>query len=290
MNDDTTEIKLRTPSIPQNGVMLSVDVEDYFMSPETIAFADWPKFESAIHRGMEKTLALFDRFGAKATFFFVAWLADRYPELVRWTVERGHEIGSHSYTHNYIHQMEPREFEATLEKSLAILQPLAGEQPIIGFRAPAFSLDRKKEWQFSILKKRGFRYDSSIIPVQTYLYGDRTAPRHPYWIGDLFEIPPATIEIAGWRQPVGGGGTLRLYPAWFTTWARRRYQAEGYPPVIYLHPWELVPDHPPIPLPFKQRFMHYAGIRSMESKLAKLLQSNHTLTLGDYWRRVMDDQ
>lgn len=96
---------VKTKSIPSprlnNAVCLTVDVEDYFMSPETIRFEDWPAFQSFIHIGMERCLALFDEYNAHATFFFVGWLAERYPEIVQWTVERGHEIGTHTYNHTF---------------------------------------------------------------------------------------------------------------------------------------------------------------------------------------------
>jgi peptidoglycan/xylan/chitin deacetylase (PgdA/CDA1 family) len=107
-----------------------------------------------------------DEFNAKATFFFVAWVAERYPELVQWTHGHGHEIGTHTYNHTFVYQLDQKTFAESLKKSLDILQPLTPHK-IIGHRAPAFSLQRGKKWQFDALKDHGIEYDSSINPHQT---------------------------------------------------------------------------------------------------------------------------
>ena len=284
--NDITEKKLITPLELKKCIALSVDVEDYFMSPECIPFEDWPRFMPAIHEGMDRLLDLLKQYNAKATFFFVGWLAERFPELVQKTAAEGHEIGSHSFTHKFVHLMDQKEFTESVKHSLDILRAILPGQEIIGFRAPAFSLETKKSWQFAILHDHGIRYDSSIIPYQNYLYGDATAPRHPYWIDYILEIPPATIKILGKKIPVGGGGTLRIFPSWFTAFARKRYQEEGFPPVIYIHPWEMVPDHPPLELPFKQRWMHYAGLKGLAGKLESILMANRVITMGEYWKAV----
>ncbi|MEI8571680.1 polysaccharide deacetylase family protein [Methylomonas sp. LW13] len=46
-------------------------------------------------------LDLLDRFGAKATFFCIADKAQRYPDLCRDIVKRGHAVENHSMHHQY---------------------------------------------------------------------------------------------------------------------------------------------------------------------------------------------
>jgi peptidoglycan-N-acetylglucosamine deacetylase len=46
-----------------------------------------------------KLLDLLDEHGARATFFLIGERAERYPHLVREIVERGHEVGNHTYHH-----------------------------------------------------------------------------------------------------------------------------------------------------------------------------------------------
>ncbi|MEW6235367.1 MAG: polysaccharide deacetylase family protein [Candidatus Omnitrophota bacterium] len=264
-------------------VVMTVDVEDYYMSPESVPFETWPSYPSAIHEGMERCWSLLEEYGAKATFFFVGWLAERYPELVAQTAEKGHEIATHTYNHDFVSSLDGSRFAASVRRSLEILRSLVPSQSITGCRAPAFSLERAKTWQFDILRENGILYDSSINPHQTYLYGDRSAPRHPYEWRGVVEMPPAAVEIAGARFPAGGGGTLRILPSFYLSWARLRYQAEGFPPVIYIHPWEFVPNHPPLDLPWKQRLIHRIGLYSVEKKTRAILESNRILTMREYY-------
>ena len=282
-----SEGRIPFPGDSSNAAVFTVDVEDYFMSPECVSFQDWAAYPSAIHLGMERCLNLLDEYGAHGTFFFVGWLAERYPEIVEWTIEKGHEIATHTYDHTYVHQLDERAFASSIDRSMAILRSLAPSQAIIGHRAPAFSLDRSQKWPFEILRERGILYDSSLNPQQNYLYGDRTAPRHPYPLHGLIEIPPAVVEWCGKRFPVGGGGALRILPEWYLTRARARYQSEGYPPVIYVHPWEFVPEHPPIRLPFKLRAIHWTGIKSVEKKVRSILENNHILTMKAYYQQLV---
>lgn len=268
--------------------MFSVDVEDYYMSPETIPFEDWPQYPPAIEEGMRRCLDLLDEFHAKATFFFVGWLAERHPRTVEWTAGRGHEIGTHTHTHHYVNEMDEARFEESVARSLKVLREIVPAAEIIGHRAPAFSLSRSKRWQFEVLKRHGIRYDSSINPHQTYLYGDRNAPLRPHRLHGLIEIPPAAIRLFGRNWPVGGGGTLRILPSLWQRFARARAQASGWPPVIYMHPWEFLRDHPPLNLPFKQRMIHHWGLRTVEPKLRSFFRSNQILTMRQYHDLLAD--
>lgn len=260
-------------------VVLTVDVEDYFMSPETIRPEQWPSYSPRIRESMAVTLDLLDQYGARATFFFLGWVADRFGDLVLETANRGHEIGTHLYDHRFAYDQSPDEFRRGLERSLEVLHRV-GAPTVVSHRAPGFSLSRDSDSQFRFLADAGIKYDSSINPHKTYLYGDESAPRFPYRIGRILEWPPATIRIAGRVLPVGGGGTLRMLPSWYSGWARRRYLTEGWPPLIYFHPWELDPSPPWIQLPVRQRLIHNLGLRGVGRKIARLLRDHRTLTLA----------
>jgi polysaccharide deacetylase family protein (PEP-CTERM system associated) len=286
---NTSSPYIPPPKCIEPTVAFSVDVEDYFMSPESIPFEDWKHYPSAIHEGMQNCLALLKEFNAKATFFYVGWLAERYPEIVKWAVDAGHEIGTHTYTHKFIHEMDEPEFDASIKKSLEVIQAAAPNSQIAGHRAPAFSLDRNKPWQFEVLQKYGITYDSSITPHSTYLYGDHAAPRFPYYLHNMLEIPPSVIDVFGKRFPVGGGGTLRILPDWYLRWVRKRFLREGYPLVIYMHPWEFVPNHPPLRLPFKQQRIHYTGLKSVSHKLRRLFSDYKSITMREYVNLLQKD-
>src|SRR5205085_566052 len=89
-------------SIGTHAHILSVDVEDYF---QVEAFAsqvkreDWQRYACRVEANTMRLLDLFDRHNAKATFFFLGWVAERYPQLVREAHARGHEVACHSYWH-----------------------------------------------------------------------------------------------------------------------------------------------------------------------------------------------
>ena len=54
----------------------------------------------------QSLLDLLDRAGVRATFFIVGWIAERYPRLVDAVRDAGHEIGSHSYRHQRVYELD----------------------------------------------------------------------------------------------------------------------------------------------------------------------------------------
>jgi polysaccharide deacetylase family protein (PEP-CTERM system associated) len=266
-------------------IILTVDVEDYYMSPESIPESEWEGYEDRIEIGMERLLELLAATGHAATFFFLGWIAERHPELVRRTAEAGHEIATHTWDHRSVYRLEPDEFRESLRRSLEILEQASG-QKVVSHRAPEFSLRRDQQWMWDVLAEEGIRYDSSVNPVVTYLYGERGAPRTPYSIPatphPVVEVPPSAIEALGKRLPVPGGGILRALPLAYTHWAIRRYVREGHPAVVYVHPWEFDPDHPRPGLRGKEKWIHNIGVAGTFRKLKSILERYETVKFGEY--------
>ena len=74
---------------------LSVDVEDWFQvlnMQRVIDRASWDTFALRCGNATERLLELFAKHGARATFFFLGWIAERLPELVAAVKAAGHEI------------------------------------------------------------------------------------------------------------------------------------------------------------------------------------------------------
>ncbi len=267
-------------------ILWTVDVEDYYMSPESIPVSTWNEghYEDRVEIGCRKLLDLFATHNLHATWFFLGWVADRHPELVQAVAAQGHEIGTHTYDHRPAHKLSPREYEESLRRSCEALEAVTGKS-VIGHRAPEWSLRRDMQWAFELLSERGFLYDSSVNPIATYLYGEKGAPRHPYLLKEnppLWEIPPASIALAGYGLPVGGGFFLRALPLAYMRRAIRRYNREGHPAIVYIHPWELDREHPLPPLPCKERWIHTWGLGSAERKLRALAAESVSQTLGEY--------
>ena len=71
----------------------------------------------------------------------------------------------------------------------------------------------------------------------------------------------------------GGGVCARLTRESRVEAAIVRSLAEGVPPVLYAHPWEFDPEHPPMPgLSPLQRVVHFAGRRRTEERWARWLK------------------
>ena len=140
----------------------------------------------------------------------------------------------------------PEEFRDDIRRAKARIEDVIGE-PVIGYRAPNFSIGRAQAWAFDILLEEGFRYDSSTYPILHDRYGQASAPRFPYEIwsngtASLMEFPIGTAQVMGMNLPIGGGGYFRLAPLAFVRWGIARVNArEEQPVMFYLHPWEIDP-------------------------------------------------
>ena len=259
----------------------TVDVEDYFMSPEGISDARWSDFPERIEGSVDTLLKLLSEADVRATFFVLGWIAERHPDLVKQIATGGHEVGCHGYWHRAVLDMTPQVFKDDLERSLGLLRELSG-QGVTAFRAPMWSLRTDTLWAFEILAACGIRVDSSIYPVRTYLFGQSDAPRTPYELRGVLEFPPMASRIGWWGVPVGGGFSLRCFPLWATRSALKRSARRNLAGLIYVHPWELDPAGPrDLPVPWKQRLIHNAGIRSTERKVRALLGEFEFGTLGE---------
>jgi polysaccharide deacetylase family protein (PEP-CTERM system associated) len=268
---------------------LTVDVEEHFQAhayERVVDRAAWNRLPSRVVGNTRRLLALFAAHGVRATFFVLGWVAERHPELVREIVAAGHELGSHGHAHQLLYRQTPEDFAADLGRSVHALRAAAGDgAALLGYRAPAFSLTTDTLWALRILREHGFRYDSSLLPVDARAaarpsrlrggkrYGVQGASRFASRVdGGLWEFPVSTVRVAGRTLPVAGGGFLRLLPLALTRGALRRIHAEGQPAIVYLHPWEIDADEPPIAgAPALARFRHRVNVGRTEARLRHLL-------------------
>lgn len=243
--------------------IITIDVEDYFQVEnfaDVVKFSAWDKYESRVVKNTEKLLAQLAKFDTKATFFVLGWVAEKYPALVREIHQAGHEISSHGYAHQLIYTQTEDEFRSDLKRGKTILENIINE-PVLGYRAPSFSITKKSLWAFDILNKEGFRYDSSFSSVR---YGSGGLPEE--------KKSPHKINSRLWEFPVSiGGGYFRLYPYGVTAGLIKRMNKKGHPAIIYLHPWELDPAQPRIKTGALRSFRHYINLEKTKAKLERLL-------------------
>jgi len=257
---------------------LTIDVEDYYMVSafeDVVRFEDWDSYESCVEKNTYRILELLNQKEIRATFFVLGWVAEKYPNLVKEINDGGHEVACHSYKHRLIYSMNPEEFREDTHKAKAILEDIIGS-PVIGYRAPSYSIVKENQWALDILIEEGFLYDSSIFPIHHDRYGIPEAERFKYIIkrnaGSIIEMPMSTLKIFGHNLPVAGGGYFRLFPGWFTSLSIRFINKyEKQPVVFYMHPWEIDANQPRIEGSRLSRFRHYINLKSTFSKLRNLL-------------------
>ena len=260
---------------------MSVDVEDYFMVEAfagSVSRDSWDSFPSRVEMSTRRALDLFDQYDVKGTFFFVGWVARKFPDLVREVHSRGHELACHSYWHRKVYSMTPDEFRQDTRAAVRAIEDAAGVR-VYGYRAPSWSITRECLWALDILAEEGFTYDSSIFPIHHDLYGVPGARRFPYTHQlkngrSLGEFPPTTVRLLGQNLPAAGGGYLRIFPLEYTHWVFRKFQ-EDYRErvVVYFHPWELDPEQPRMREKLKSRLRHYTNLGDMKNRLELLLQT-----------------
>jgi polysaccharide deacetylase family protein (PEP-CTERM system associated) len=256
---------------------MSVDVEDYFQVEalsRVVSRDDWNAIPRRVAANTDRLIDLFAELGAHATFFTLAWVAERHPDLIRRIVAGGHELASHGLDHTRVDRQTPEVFRADLKRSRAVLEDIGGVA-ITGYRAASFSIGARNLWAFDVLEEEGYAYSSSVYPVRHDLYGMPDAPRVPFHPrdGKLLEIPLTTVRRFGRNLPCAGGGYFRLIPYWLSRANLRRVHAVDQSPCIfYLHPWEVDPAQPRVAgLSAKSRFRHYLNLGAMEGRLRRLL-------------------
>lgn len=256
---------------------MTVDVEDYFQVQafaHVVARADWDGFASRVEANTDRVLAQFDAAGVHATFFTLGWVAERHPALVRRIVAAGHELASHGWDHTRADTQDPERFRADVTRTRALLEDTGGV-PVAGYRAATFSIGARNLWAFRVLEEAGYRYSSSINPIQHDLYGMPDAPRVPFRPegGALWEIPMTTVRAFGRNWPCSGGGYFRLLPDMlYRAGLTRVNQTERRPGIFYFHPWEIDPDQPRIAgAGWKSRLRHYTNLSRMAPALDRLL-------------------
>ncbi|MDQ5926431.1 MAG: hypothetical protein QG554_1373, partial [Pseudomonadota bacterium] len=212
---------------------LTIDVEDYF---QVSAFApyirrsEWDKRECRVERNVGRILDMLAEQNTHATFFTLGWIAQRYPHLVRRIAEAGHEVASHGYGHERVSDLTPEDFAQDIRAAKHLLEDLSGAA-VTGYRAPSFSIGQGNLWALDVLQQEGYRYSSSIYPIQHDHYGMPDAPRFAHRIReDLIEVPPTTLRMFNRNLPSSGGGYFRLFPYALSRWMLRQVNQNDQQP------------------------------------------------------------
>jgi polysaccharide deacetylase family protein (PEP-CTERM system associated) len=277
--------------LPTTSHLFTVDVEEYFQVSafEGVVTRDrWPEMPSRLAQSVRPILEQLDRFGVVGTFFTLGWVAKHHPEIVREIASAGHEVASHGFWHRRVTTISPAMFREDLRSSKAALEDVIAA-PVTGYRAPSFSIVPGGEWAFDVLIEEGFRYDSSLFPIRRKGYGYPSAPRFPYEIhrpsGMLMEFPLATATFGPVRLPAAGGGYLRQLPFGLIRRAFSQASRRGESATFYIHPWEVDPEQPRLPVGRLTRLRHYRGLGAVSARIEQLLGMFHFTSIASYMNR-----
>ncbi len=276
---------------------LTFDVEEWFQVEnlkDAVNPSAWEQYASSVDKNVKRILDILSRFSIKGTFFFLGWVAERHPKLVKEIHKAGHEIASHGYNHQLTSELNDQKLQSDILDTKKRLEDDTGMQ-VLGYRAPSFSISDRL---IDILKETGYQYDSSYSPFKlNSRYGTihrslkKTAGSLYAYDNGLFEVPVSIWRNGKMSIPIGGGAYFRLMP--FSVFSRfvHHYLKQNDYYSFYLHPWEFEPEQPRIKtIKFNYKIRHYTGLYKTNEKLDKLirlLKTHHCQfsTISDYLQK-----
>lgn len=263
-------------------LMLSFDVEDWDqLVGRGLGHPSWDRRWRSFEHQMRAIFDLLDEVGGRATFFLLGLTIKNYPDIVQEIVARGDEIGCHGHGHELVHTLTRDQFSADLDRSLELIDKIAGVRPL-GYRAPAFSINRDTLWALEILADAGFEYDSSQNDTPRVPRRLEGIPDHPYELRlisgrTLWEFPLGCVRRRRWALPIGGGSYWRVLPAAVLRLGIGELVEETGSMATYFHPYEYDPASLLAPIPVR-------------ASVAQLVRGARTSLLANFGRRSVTDR
>ena len=256
----------------------TVDVEEYFHPTSLARWCSrtaWPALERRSPSIVSRILDELASREIRATFFVLGWLAEREPEMVVAIANAGHEVASHGWDHRLVSELGGASgFRDDVRRTKSLLEDITGK-PVVGYRAPSFSIVPGMEWAFEVLVEEGHVYDSSLFPTRVHPNYGYPCPRDPHPMalgsGTLVEIPLTTLRVAGINLPASGGAYFRLLPYVLVQRALVNSERRAAPGTFYIHPWELDPGSPRVPAPRYVQLRLRGASGNLWTRLGRLL-------------------
>lgn len=270
--------RLKTARLAHPIGIFTVDVEDWFHIldvPGAPPLSSWHTLPTRVEANFRCLLDIFSAKDVRVTCFFLGWIAERYPHLVKEAVSRGHEIASHGYAHRLVYEMTRDQFYEDASRSRKLLGDISGAK-VAGYRAAGFSATQATPWFFDSLAEAGYEYDSSVFPADRGHGGVRGGRRDPHSVpgasSGIVEFPISVADVFHKRVCFFGGGYLRFFPYWVISRMTRQVFRAGRPVVFYIHPREIDPAHPRLSMSAMRRFKSYVNLASTEQKINRILK------------------
>ncbi len=270
--------------------VLTIDVEDWFHVCGDDYFSDprrWGSFPSRVEKTFLALLELLGRGQHRATVFFLGWIAERHPDLVREAARRGHEIGLHGHLHRRADEMSVLEFRDDLVRARDRVESAAGVR-LKSHRAAEWSIRHPEDPALPVLMAEGFLCDASMTPIPPLGRADNWPGPHRIELdGSLVEVPPLTGRGFGRTIPMGGGWPFRMFSLARLAQAENSFRDVGWPAVFTFHPWEFDPEHPPMEgLSPLLKLVHFYNLRSIPGRFERWLARERCVALEDVLPRL----
>lgn len=271
--------------------ILTIDFEEWY-DAEYVKEKTPGNHREQAAKDLNKTLHLLSEYNVTTTFFVVGELAEKHPDLVERVRDDGHEVAFHGYYHEPLWKKSPEILQSEIVRFKNVVR-----EKCIGFRAPSFSLSNATRWALEVLERNGYKYDSSVFPTKTPLYGVWGAPLQPYkpshddiTVEDknnkIWEFPLLVYRAIGLRIPVGGGFYLRFFPVNLLIRALEKANRNGCPAVVYLHTWELNPETPRLKLGLYRSFVTYHNLEETRARLERILSGFQFTSISNYMEKA----
>ena len=109
--------------------------------------------------GTPRILKILDHHRVPATFFMPAVSAMINPEEARAVADAGHEIGIHSWIHEFNSRLDQQTERDLTLRARDVLERLSGQRPV-GMRTASWDFS---PWTLKIVREMGLLYDSSLM-------------------------------------------------------------------------------------------------------------------------------
>ena len=143
---------------------ISLDLDNQWSYMKIHGDEGWEKYPSYLDIFVPHVLQVLDDLNLKITFFIVGQDAalEQNHKYLKMIVERGHEVGNHSFHHESWLQTYSREkIEQEIELAEETIYKVTGQRTI-GFRGPGFSWSKDL---LEVLARRGYIFDASTLPT-----------------------------------------------------------------------------------------------------------------------------
>ena len=112
--------------------------------------------------GINKFREILNRYNIPATYFVVGDIAHKIKDTLIKIINEGSEISAHGWDHVRPIKITTDKYLLDLKKTKSCLEAITNK-PVIGYRAPCFSMDRKR---LNEVKKANYLYDVSKVTDQ----------------------------------------------------------------------------------------------------------------------------